>query len=178
MHSASSQGRCWCVCPFSVGSLFLLCVCCEAGGSLCSTGSALDRPSMADVELSRRRFGGAAVLGPVVGVPCVCVVAVSCWHLVSPVGCRPLRSWSSSDCSWSSRWSWRAGVAAADRCWRGSVAAGHRQGPCSGLVPSRRALVARLQQCVCLGAPTWDCPIGCHSDAPGTCCWWCVSQHA
>jgi hypothetical protein len=161
MHSASSQGRCWCVCPFSVGSLFLLCVCCEAGGSLCSTGLALDRPSMADVELSRRRVGGAAVLGPVVGVPCVCVVAVSCWHLVSPVGCRPAQELEQQQLgaavTGAARWSWRAGVAAADRCWRGSRAqAGAVQWPCArykgaGCSPA----AVRVLGCADLGLPDW-----------------------
>ena len=40
--------------------------------------------------------------------------------------------------------------------WGGSVAAGHRQGPCNGLVLGDRVQFVGLQRCVCLGAPTWD----------------------
>lgn len=57
-------------------------------------------------------------------------------------------------------WSWRAGggvQAAADGCWRGSEAAGHRQGPCHGLVSGFRGQSAGLQRsvlgCADLGRP-------------------------
>lgn len=100
-------------------------------------------------------------------------------------------------------WSWRAGggVAAAGRCWHGSVAAGHRHGPCNGLVSGIRAQSCWLAVTPHLGAPSgtpavaapargqgtcFQCGVWGHQlERPpsplwrgGTCPWWCVSRHA
>ena len=60
-------------------------------------------------------------------------------------------------------------MAAAGRCWHGSVAAGHRHGPCNGLVSGIRAQSGWLAVTPHLGAPTGTPTVAAPARGQGTC---------
>lgn len=76
-----------------------------------------------------------------------------------------------------------AGAGEQQLCWswnlRAAVgAAGHRQGPCNGLVSGIRVQFCWPAAVRALGCADLGRPPGCRSGTGGNCRGWCVSQHA